>query len=166
MIVNKQLQKQIILEVVALVILVGSIVYAIFALGSNGNNVLNKDGMVMVLDGGEFKAIESLSDGEGLNGEPIKYTVTNNNDVDVEYKLVLKINEDKNLLDYIRIGTDDLYIEDLLDLEKYEDGYVIYEGSLSPGFTKIHSIKLWYKLDIDHTIALDEIDYSLELVRE
>ena len=68
MIVNKQLQKQIILEVVALVILVGSIVYAIFALGSNGNNVLNKDGMVMVLDGEEFKAIESLSDGEGLNG--------------------------------------------------------------------------------------------------
>ena len=162
MIVNKQLQKQIILEVVALAILAGSIVYAIFALVSNGNNVLNKDGMVMVLDGGEFKAIESLSDGEGLNGEPIKYTVTNNNDVDVEYKLVLKINEDKNLLDYIRIGTDDLYIEDLLDLERY----VIYEGSLSPGFTKIHSIKLWYKLDIDHTIALDEIDYSLELVRE
>ena len=166
MIVNKQLQKQIILEVVALVILAGSIVYAIFALGSNGNNVLNKDGMVMVLDGGEFKAIESLSDGEGLNGEPIKYTVTNNNDVDVDYKLVLKINEDKELLDYIRVGTDDLYIEDLLDLEKYEDGYVVYEGSLNPGFTKIHSIKLWYKLDIDHTIALDEIDYSLELVRE
>ena len=166
MIVNKQLQKQIILEVVALVILVGSIVYAIFALGSNGNNVLNKDGMVMVLDGEEFKAIESLSDGEGLNGEPIKYTVTNNNGIDVEYKLVLKINEDSELLEYIRVGTDDLYIEDLLDLEKYEDGYVVYEGILSPGFTKIHSIKLWYKLDIDHTIALDEIDYSLELVRK
>ena len=115
MVVSKQLQKQIIIELFALVILVLSIIYALFAIDNNEGTVLSQDGMVLVLDGEEFKAIEILSDGEGLNIKPIKYTVTNNNDFDVSYKLVLKINEDKQILDYIRVGSDDLYIEDLLD---------------------------------------------------
>lgn len=166
MVVSKQLQKQIIIELFALVILVLSIIYALFAIGNNEGTVLSQDGMVLVLDGEEFKAIEILSDGEGLNIKPIKYTVTNNNDFDVSYKLVLKINEDKQILDYIRVGSDDLYIEDLLDLEILEDGYVVASGMLNPGFTRIHTIKLWYKLDANEVDVSNKLDYSLELVRE
>ena len=47
-----------------------------------------------------------------------------------------------------------------------EDGYIVSNYTLKPGFTKIHTVKMWYKLDVDHTIAVDTIDYSLELVRE
>lgn len=166
MVVSKQLQKQIIIELFALVILVLSIIYALFAIGNNEGTVLSQDGMVLVLDGDEFKAIEILSDGEGLNIKPIKYTVTNNNDFDVSYKLVLKINEDKQILDYIRVGSDDLYIEDLLDLEILEDGYVVASGMLKPGFTRIHTIKLWYKLDANEVDVSNKLDYNLELVRE
>jgi hypothetical protein len=166
MVVNKQLQKQIILEIGALVILLASIVYAIFAINNNGDQVLNEDGMVMVLDDASFKALESLSDGEGLNGDGIKYTVTNNNDVEASYKLILKVNEDDAILESLRVGADDLFIDDLLNLAKYEDGYIVSNYTLKPGFTKIHTVKMWYKLDVDHTIAVDTIDYSLELVRE
>lgn len=166
MVVEKQLKKQIILEIGALIILIASIVYAIFAINNNGNQVLNEDGMVMVLDDASFKALESLSDGEGLISDGIKYTVTNNNDKEVSYKLILKVNEEEAILESLRVGADDLFIDDLLNLAKYEDGYIVGNYTLEPGYTKIHNVKMWYKLDVDHTIAVDTVDYSLELVRE
>lgn len=166
MIVSKHLQKQIILEIGALIILIGAIIYAFFAISNHGSNVLDQDGMVMVLDNEKFNAIESLSDGEGLNSEGIKYTVTNNNNFDVTYKLILKIKGDKDVLEYIRVGTDDLYIDDILNLVPYEGGYIVSSGKLRPGYTKIHTIKLWYKLDVDESKISEDIDYSIELVRE
>ncbi len=164
--VNKQLRKQIVLEVLALGVLVFAIMYGIFAIGSDSSTVFSKDGMVIVYDNENFKAITSCSDGEGLNNEGIKYTVTNNNSNESKYKLILRVNEDEELLEYIRVGVDDLYVESLLDLERYEDGYILVDTKLDPGYTRIHLVKMWYKLDVDHTIALDEIDYELELVKE
>ena len=165
--VNKQLRKQIIIEVFALGLLVFAIMYGIFAIGSDSSTVFSQDGMVIVYDNENFKAIESFSDGEGLNTDGIKYTVTNNNDKEYSYKLILYVNEDDTLLEYIRVGIDDLYVESLLDLERYsKDGYVLTETILDPGYTKIHNIKMWYKLDVDQTIADKEIDYRLELVKE
>lgn len=164
--VNNQLRKQIVVEVCALSILVFAVIYGLFAIGRNNSYVFSQDGMVIVYDNEDFKAIDSFSDGEGLNTKGIKYTVTNNNDKKYEYKLILKVNEDKALLDYIRVGIDDLYVESLLDLEKYEDGYVLMDTSLDPGYTKIHLIKMWYRLDVDHLIALDNIDYDIELVKD
>jgi hypothetical protein len=166
MIVSKHLQKQIILEIGALIIFIGSIIYAFFAISNDGSNVLDQDGMVLVLDDEKFKAIESLSDGEGLSSEGIKYNVTNNNDFAVTYKLILKIDENKDVLKYIRVGTDDLYIDDVLDLVPYDGGYIVSSGSLRPGYTKIHTIKLWYKLDADDNVVSDNINYSIDLVRE
>ena len=166
MIVSKHLQKQIILEIGALIILIGSIIYAFFAISNHGSNVLGQDGMVLVLDDEKFNAIESLSDGEGLNSEGIKYTVTNNNNFDVTYKLILKIKGDKDVLEYIRVGTDDLYIDDILNLVPYEGGYIVSSGKLRAGYTKIHTIKLWYKLDVDESKTSEDIDYSIELARE
>ena len=128
--------------------------------------VLGQDGMVLVLDDEKFNAIESLSDGEGLNSEGIKYTVTNNNNFDVTYKLILKIKGDKDVLEYIRVGTDDLYIDDILNLVPYEGGYIVSSGKLRAGYTKIHTIKLWYKLDVDESKIFEDIDYSIELARE
>jgi hypothetical protein len=166
MIVSKHLQKQIILEIGALIILIGAIIYAFFAISNDGANVLDQDGMVMVLDDDGFKAIESLSDGEGLSSDGIKYTVTNNNSFDVTYKLILKIQEDEDILEYIRVGTDDLYIDDILNLVPYDGGYIISSGKLRSGYTKIHTVKLWYKLDADDSKISEDIDYSIELVRE
>ena len=164
--VNKQLRKQIIIEVFALGLLVFAIMYGIFAIGSDSSTVFSQDGMVIVYDNENFKAIESFSDGEGLNTDGIKYTVTNNNDKEYSYKLILYVNEDDTLLEYIRVGIDDLYVESLLDLDRYsKDGYVLTETTLDPGYTKIHNIKMWYKLDVDQTIADKEIDYRLELVK-
>lgn len=164
--VNKQLRKQIIIEVCALGILIFSILYGIFAIGLEEATVFSQDGMVIVYDSEAFKAIQSFSDGEGLNSDGIKYTVTNNNNKEKKYKLVLKVNEDKKLLEYIRVGIDDLYVENLLDLEKTKDGYILLNHTLKPGYTKIHTIKMWYKLDVDYSIALDEIDYKIELINE
>lgn len=164
--VNKQLKKQIVIEVLALGVLVFAIMYGIFAIGRDSSTVFSQDGMVIVYDNEAFKAIKSYSDGEGLNSDGIKYTVTNNNSNEYKYKLILRVDEDRELLEYIRVGIDDLYVESLLDLEKYEDGYVLVDTTLDPGYTRIHNIKMWYKLDVDLTIALDEIDYELELVKE
>jgi hypothetical protein len=164
--VNKQLRKQIIIEIFALSFLVFSILYGIFAIGLEEATVFSQDGMVIVYDNESFKAIESFSDGEGLNTDGIKYTVTNNNSKEYSYKLILYVNEDKELLEYIRVGIDDLYVDSLLNLDRYKDGYVLNEATLDAGYTRIHNIKMWYKLDVDQTIADKVIDYRLELVKE
>jgi hypothetical protein len=164
--VNKQLRKQIIIEICALGILIFAIMYGVFAIGKDSSTVFSQDGMIIVYDNEAFKAIQSVSDGEGLNSDGIKYTVTNNNSDVKKYKLILKVNEDDDLLEYIRVGIDDLYVENLIDLEKYKGGYVLFNYELDPGYTKIHSIKMWYKLDVDHEIALGEIDYDIELINE
>ena len=91
---------------------------------------------------------------------------SNNNDKEVSYKLILKVNEEEAILESLRVGADDLFIDDLLNLAKYEDGYIVGNYTLEPGYTKIHNVKMWYRLDVDHTIAVDTVDYSLELVRE
>lgn len=165
--VNKQLRKQIFIEVFALGFLVFAIMYGIFAIGKDNSTVFSQDGMVIVYDTENFKAIESFSDGEGLNTDGIKYTVTNNNTKEYGYKLVLYVNEEDKLLENIRVGIDDLYVEDLLDLDRYtSDSYILTETTLEAGYTRIHNIKMWYKLDVDQTIADKEIDYRLELVKE
>ena len=165
--VNKQLRKQIVIEVFALGFLVFAIMYGIFAIGKDNSTVFSQDGMVIVYDTENFKAIESFSDGEGLNTDGIKYTVTNNNTKESSYKLVLNVNEEDKLLENIRVGIDDLYVEDLLDLDRYtSDSYILTETTLEAGYTRIHNIKMWYKLDVDQTIADKEIDYRLELVKE
>ena len=68
--------------------------YGIFAIGKDNSTVFSQDGMVIVYDTENFKAIESFSDGEGLNTDGIKYTVTNNNTKEYSYKLVLYVNEE------------------------------------------------------------------------
>ena len=64
------------------------------------------------------------------------------------------------------IGYDDLYIDDILNLVPYDGGYIISSGKLRSGYTKIHTVKLWYKLDADDSKISEDIDYSIELVRE
>ena len=59
-----------------------------------------------------------------------------------------------------------LYVDSLLNLDRYKDGYVLNEATLDAGYTRIHNIKMWYKLDVDQTIADKVIDYRLELVKE
>ena len=47
--VSKQLKKQIIIEIFALLFLIGVIIYAIYAISFNENNIMNQNGMVLVI---------------------------------------------------------------------------------------------------------------------
>ena len=77
MIVSEQLKKQIIIEILALIFLMGVIIYAVFALQkSKDNKVSSIHGMVVVIDDSKMKSLDKYSDGEGLETEGVKYTVT------------------------------------------------------------------------------------------
>ena len=66
MIVSEQLKKQIIIEILALIFLIGVIIYAIFAIHKSGENkVSNIDGMVIVIDDENAKTLDKYSDGKG-----------------------------------------------------------------------------------------------------
>ena len=55
MVVSEQLKKQIIIEILALIFLMGVIVYAVFAIQkSKGNKVTSVQGMVIVVDDSEL----------------------------------------------------------------------------------------------------------------
>ncbi len=164
--ISKKIDKMIILEFVALLFLVGCIVYALFAIKkSDTNKVSSQDGMVMVLDDSRKEKMKKLSDGQGLELDGITYTITNNNSYDVIYKIVVDPNiHDSNVLEQIRISTDDRYIEDLTDLDRTNGGYVIAEYELKSGFTKIHLVKNWFKLDAPDSVLKNNVDFEFKLV--
>ena len=100
MVVSDQLKKQIIIEVLALLFLIGVIVYAWFAIHkSNQTNVTSQEGMVIVIDDEKMKTFEKHSDGESKDIVGAKYTVTNNNKESVEYDLIVvpDVNDDTTL---------------------------------------------------------------------
>lgn len=169
MIVSKQLKKQMIIEILALLFLIAVIIYTIFAINKGGSSkVTNVEGMVFVVDNYYKKMnLEASSDGMGLETKGVNCTVTNNNANLKEYKIVLIPNiKDEDILKQIRVSTDDIYIESLTDLEKDNNGYVVMSHNLGAGYTKVHLIKLWYKLETDKNILDKKINFTYKLVTE
>lgn len=168
MVVKKELKRQIIIEVAALILLFAVIIYAFFAIErSNRNKINSLDGIVTVLDESNFSRMVSSSDGKGLESGGITYTVTNNNETLINYKIVaMPSNNDEEILRQVRIGIDDIYIENLTDLERHNGGYVIYSGELNPGYTKVVLIKSWYKLDTPDKIANKDLTFTYEIVKQ
>ncbi len=166
--VKKELKRQIIIEIVALILLFAIIIYAFFAIDhGNRNKISSMDGMVIVLDETNFSRMVASSDGKGLESGGITYTVTNNNTSLVKYKVVAMPSvTEEEIIKQVRIGIDDMYIENLADLERYNGGYVIYSGELNPGYTKVLLIKQWYKLDTEDKIANRDLTFTYELVKE
>ena len=165
--VSKQLKKQIVIEVIALLFLIGVITYSIFAIHkADKNQVSTIDGMVIVIDDTDLKPLESLSDGAGLEGDGTTYTITNNNDKSIKYKIVVVPDvHDDAVLKQIRVSVDDLYVEDLTGLERFNGGYVIATNELKAGYTKIHLIKSWYKLDTEEDISTKNVKFEYRLVK-
>lgn len=168
MVVSNQLKKQIIFEIIALVFLIFVIIYAVFAIDkSRQNNISSQDGMVLVLDDTRIKGLKKLSDGEGLDTEGTTYTITNNNSVQITYKVVLiPSNNNEEVLKQVRVSNDDVYIDDLTSLPKFDDGYVVSTNTLKAGYTKIHLFKFWYKLDTSDGIIDDGLTFTYKVVRE
>lgn len=168
MVVSKQLKKQIIIEIIALVFLVGVLIYAFFAIKKNEDNkITNVDGMVVVIDDSKASKLLPLSDGQGLETNGTTYTITNNNKNKVDYKVVVIPDvHDEEVLKQVRIGVDDLYVDSLIDLERLNGGYIVASGTLDAGFTDIHLIKAWYKSDSSNDVTNENINFEYRLVKE
>lgn len=168
MVVSEQLKKQIIIEILALIFLIGVILYAVFAIHkSKDNKITSIQGMVIVIDDEKMKDLSKGSDGEGLERDGVKYTVTNNNSSEVSYDLVIVPSiHDEKVLSHIRVSTDDLYVSTLTELPRSEGGYVLSSYTLKPGFTKIHLIKAWYMLDTTEDILKQNVVFEYRLVKK
>ena len=157
---SNNLKKQIITEIVAIFILLLSIGYAYFKVDKKfSDNAKSQDGMIVVLDN-KINSLDSLSDGQASQMQGMKYTVTNNNDDERHYKLILKTNAKNELLKNVRISVDDLFADGLTNLTKDNNGYVISDYTLNSGYTKIHKIKIWYDKDYNGS---EDFNYDLKL---
>ena len=88
--VSNNLKKQIIVEIIVLLLMAGVAIYAYVAINKNSSSsVVNDNGLVLVLDDSNFTELEKFSDGEGLERDYVRYTVTNNNTVMKNLKLVV-----------------------------------------------------------------------------
>ncbi len=143
------LKRQIIIKVLALIILLGSIIYAIYAIRkSDRNEIASYDGVVTVLDDSRFESPKRTSDGVGFDSNGVTFTVTNNRDEKINYKFLFLPNiHDDAILDNMKIGLDDVYILHLNDLDRENGWYVLDDRTLDAGYTKIHSVKIWYDLN-------------------
>ena len=166
--VSNNLKKQIIVEIIVLLLMAGVAIYAYVAINKNSSSsVVNDNGLVLVLDDSNFTELEKFSDGEGLEGDYVRYTVTNNNTVMKNLKLVDSPRiDDVKVLDNIRVGINDLYINDLIELEKIGDGYVVDEFDLSPGITRNYLFKYWYKLETKDNYYNKDIKFEYKILIE
>ena len=162
---SKELKKQMFIEIFALLILVSSVIYALVMLkSSNNNKIVNYDGVVTVLDNSKFIDLKISSDGEGLSTDGITYTVTNNRTKTITYDIVILPNiHDEDILKNIRVGLDDVLLYDLTELSRASGGYVIKDNTLDPGYTTIHSLKMWYKNSTDPSISGTDISFDYKL---
>lgn len=163
---NSILKRQIIIEIMALMVLVGVICYTAYAIDkSNEGKVKNTAGFVTVLDDKKIGKLEILSDGAGLNTTGVTYTITNNNTEKRQYKIVIKPSiTDEKILDHIKVSVNDLFVANLTDLESNDKGYIITTHELKSGYTKIHIIKLWYDLDSDSNIVNNDIKFEFNII--
>lgn len=160
------LKKQIIIEVLALFVLLGSIIYAIYAIKkSDRNEIASYDGVVTVLDDSKFQMPKRTSDGVGFDTNGVTFTVTNNRNETINYKFLFLTNvHDNTVLDNIKIGLDDVYILHLADLDRENGWYVLDERVLDAGYTKIHSVKIWYDLNSTMDLPTDiQFKYKISL---
>ncbi len=166
--VEKNLKKQIIIEILALLFLIIVIIYAMIAINKSNFSKLNSDGgIVTILDDQNQDKISILSDGAGIMQEGTTYTITNNSQKDIDYDLIIIPSvKNEKILDNIRIGIDDLYIENLTDYEKKDDGYVIFSNSLKTNYTKKYLIKTWYKLDTSDDLFDKNINFTYKVVKK
>ena len=163
--VSNVLKKQFVVEIFALLLLIGIIIYAFYAVtASNKDNISQKDGFVTVLDDKNFKELKILSDGAGFSSEGIIYTITNNNAEDKEYKvIIIPDSHDEKVLESIRVGYDDLGVQTLSDLEKIRNGYIISTHKLKAGFTDIHNIKVWYKTGTSESVRKTNVKFKFDI---
>lgn len=166
--VSNNLKKQIIIEIIVLLLMAGVAIYAYVAIGKSGAaNVVNQDGLVLVLDDSNFCKLERLSDGKGMEQDFVRYTITNNNNVLKNVKLVVIPSiKDEKILSNIRIGINDLYKVDLTKGEKLDDGYVIDEFTLNPGITRNYLLKYWYKLDSNIKNIDSDVTFEYKVILE
>ena len=166
--VSKVLKKEIIFELLALIFFIGACCYALVSLKGNDNDAIaSYDDVVTILDDKKFPGMDINSDGKALSNEGITYTITNNEKDIINYEIVIYPNiHNEEVLKQIRVALDDIYISDLSSLARSQGGYVLGLKVLNSGYTKIHSIKYWYKLDTNRELLKEKIkfNYKIELV--
>ena len=166
--VSKVLKKEIIIELAALILFVSATTYALVSLkGKDDGSIASYDDVVTILDDKKFKGLEIVSDGKALSNEGITYTITNNQKDIINYEIVIYPNiHNEEVLKHIRVSLDDIYISDLSSLDRSQGGYILGLKVLNSGYTKIHSIKYWYKLDTDKNLLAENVkfNYKIELV--
>ena len=74
--------------------------------------------------------------------------------------------DNKKVLDNVRIGINDLMVNDLVELEKTDNGYVVDEFEISPGFTRNYLFKYWLSLDTDKSFEKEDISFNYEIILE
>lgn len=166
--VNNTLKKQIITEIFLLILLAMVVIYAFTVIQKNNKtSVYTQDGFVVSIDDSKIKKLEVLSDGQGLETDYVRYTLTNNNETVKSCKLIVKpSSKDKKTLEHVRIGLNDLFVMNVAELEKYNDGYIVDEFEISPGYTRNYLFKYWYDSDTKEDISKKNITFEYEFILE
>lgn len=166
--VSKTLKKEIVFELLALIFFISVSCYALVSLkGKDNDAIASYDDVVTILDDKKFPGMDIVSDGKALSNEGVTYTITNNQKDVINYEIVIYPNiHNEEVLKQIRVALDDIYISDLSSLDRNQGGYVLGLKVLNSGYTKIHSIKYWYKLDTDKDLLKENVkfNYKIELV--
>lgn len=166
--VSNVLKKEMILEIMVLLLMASVIIYVYFTIDKTSHsNVTSKDGFVLVLEKTKDNHLEILSDGEGLENSYIRYTITNNNEVVKNVKLIIVPKVDnEEVLNYVRVGINNMMVNNLVELEKNDKGFIVDQFMISPGYTRNYLFKYWFSLGTDKKYIKEEIDFEYEIIIE
>lgn len=128
-------------------------------LESNVQKVYNDNNLTIQISPRIKRTLNVLTDSEGLNSKNNVINITNNGEENRRYKIILTPISDNE--EDIRVAIDNSLIRSLSNFDKEDDSYILLVNELEPGFTRIHSVKVWQDKKVENKKI--KVNFKLEV---
>ncbi len=145
--IDKQIKLTIISTIIFVVVLIVTVVIVINSLFGYMKGAIRVGDFLLDYEDTRYikENVKILSNSEGMKVDDHEITITNNGNETKEYYLYVKRKDGKAIDEHLMISLNN-YIIKKSDSYEVEDGkYIIYEGSLKPGFSTSHAFRFWWE---------------------
>ncbi len=148
---------------VAIIIMV--VIFLISSLYKNINNTTQVGNFIV--DYSESQSVEEkfkiLDETDGMRQDPREITITNNGKSYEEYFVYIKPIEGFDIED-LMVSLDTYPAAKIGTYPNDSEKYLIYKGSIDPGYSAIHTLRFWWPSDVNVELIhkTTELEFGIE----
>ncbi len=167
---KKEIDKQILITGIStLIFVIVLIITVIIVLNSLFGYMKGKEKIGgFIVDYGKTKYIKEklsvLSNAEGIKTEGYEITITNNAREDGNFYLYVKNKNGKEIDNHLMVSLNNYIIKKVDAFPYDEDYYILYEGSIKPGFSSTHILRFWWDYESPSEYAGKEVELEYGII--